>query len=131
MKSFIQIIKTIGAGSLLAPALGVAPTTWAGPGPQQWQTLRGQQQFKQLKTGDKVAYVCNECKSVSELAVKSSEHAMELCKEGATVMCPSCTKKAKIVMKRQRNDPPTHSEVVYVNEKGEECAFVAKIAVNE
>lgn len=131
MKPFIQMFKTIGAASLFALALGVAPTTWAGPGPQQWQTLRGQQQFKQLKAGDKVAYVCTQCKSVSEQVVKSSEHAMELCKEGATVICPSCTKKAKIIMKRQRNDPPTHSVVVYVNEKGEECAFVAKVVGNE
>ena len=84
-----------------------------------------------MKAGEKVAYVCNACKSVSELALKSPEHAMELCKEGAIVICPSCTKKAKIVMKRQRNDPPTHSELVYVNEKGEECAFVAKVAGSE
>jgi hypothetical protein len=130
MKLMNQRIKTIGAGSLLALALGFAPNMWAGPGPQQWQTLRGQEQFKRIKAGEKVAYVCNQCKTVSERVVNSSEHAMELCKEGATVMCPSCTKKTKIVMKRQRNDPPTHSEVVYVNEKGEECAFVAKIAEN-
>ena len=51
---------------------------------------------------------------------------MELCREGAKVACPSCKMETKIVMKRQRNDPPTHSEVTYVNEKGEECMFIAK-----
>ncbi|HTO04048.1 MAG TPA: hypothetical protein VL069_10120 [Opitutus sp.] len=131
MKSFTHIVKSIGAVSLFALALGVAPTTWAGPGLQHWQTLRGEQQFKQLKAGEKIAYVCNQCKSVSELAVNSPEQAMELCKEGSTVTCPSCSKKTKIVMKRQRNDPPTHSKVVYVNEKGEECAFIAKIVASE
>ena len=110
-------------------ALGLfASFAYAGPGPQYWQTLHNEAQFKQLKTGDKVAYVCNECKTVSEVAIKSPEHAMELCKEGATVTCPSCKKETKVVMKRERNDPPNHSEVTYVNDKGEECAFIAVVA---
>ena len=127
MKTFTTFTKKIGAASLLVLALSFTPALLAGPGPQHWQTLRDQQQFKQLKTGEKVAYVCNQCKSVSELPVGSEQQAMALCKEGETVSCPACSKKTKIVMKRQRNDPATHSEVTYVNEKGEECAFIAKV----
>ena len=114
--------------SIIATAIfgAIASFAYAGPGPQHWQTLRNQQQFKELKVGDKLSYVCSECKTVSETTVESTEKAMELCREGAKVACPSCKMETKIVMKRQRNDPPTHSEVTYVNEKGEECMFIAK-----
>ncbi len=115
--------------SLLATVLfGMAASfAFAGPGPQYWQNLHSQQQFKVLKAGDKIAFVCNQCKTVSVVTVESPEKAMELCKEGASVACPSCKAETKIVLKRQRNDPPTHSEVVYMNGKGEDCMFVAKI----
>ena len=128
--SLITQIRKCGAASLLGLALGATSTTFAGPGPQQWQTLRGPQEFKQLKAGENVAFVCQQCKTVSEMAVTSEQQAMNPCKEGESVTCPSCTKKTKIVMKRQRNDPATRSEVSYVNEKGEECAFMAKPAAN-
>lgn len=126
-------MKTKIVRSLIAvAALGVAASfAYAGPGPQYWQTLRKPEEFKQLKAGDKVAFVCNECKTVSEVTVDSPAHAMEQCKEGATVSCPSCNAKTKVVMKRQRNDPPTREEVVYVNDKGEECAFFAKPGVKK
>lgn len=100
----------------------------AGSDLQSYQTLRKPEQFKQLKTGDKVAFVCNECKTVSEVAIKSPEHAMDICKEGTNVMCPSCQMKTKVTMKSQRNDQATQTSVVYVNEKGEECLFVTKIS---
>lgn len=121
-------MKISSIRSLLAiAALGVvASIAFAGPGPQYWQTLRNRDQFKQLKKGEKIAYVCNQCQTVSEVTVESPAHAMELCKEGATVACPSCKTKTKVVVKRQRNDPPTREEIVYVNDKGEECAFFAK-----
>ena len=96
----------------------------AGPGPQHWATLRNEAQFKQLKAGDKVAFVCNACKSVSEMAINSSEDAMELCKDGATVTCPACKMITTVIVKRQRNDPPTQTIVTYVDVKGEECAFL-------
>ena len=125
MKTKITAIRLIFATA----ALGLlAPFASAGPGPQYWNTLRHESDFKALKPGDKVAFVCNECKTVSEMTIKSPEDAMELCKEGATVMCPSCKMKTKVAMKTQRNDPPTKSVVTYVNDKGEECAFVAKVA---
>lgn len=121
-------MKTTSVRLFLATAaLGLlASFAFAGPGPQYWQTLRNRDQFKQLKAGEKVAYVCNQCQTVSEVTIESPDHAMEQCKEGATVTCPSCKAKTKVVVKRQRNDPPTREEVVYVNDKGEECAFFAK-----
>ncbi len=123
-----RIMKSKLVRSFLAVAvLGViASLAYAGPGPQYWQTLRKPDDFKKLKAGEKVAFVCNQCKTVSEVTVASPAHAMEQCKEGATVTCPSCNAKTKVVVKRQRNDPPTREELVYVNDKGEECAFFAK-----
>ncbi len=103
----------------------------AGPGPQYWTTLRNEAQFKQLKSGDKVAFVCDGCKSVSEMAINSSEDAMKLCKDDATVTCPTCKMIAKVVVKRQRNDPPTQTVITYVNDKGEECAFLTVVAATK
>lgn len=106
----------------------LASLAHAGPGPQYWQTLRNEEQFKQLKSGDKIAYVCNQCQTVSEVAVDSPMHAMEHCKEGAMVTCPACKKKVKVVTKGPPKNPSIERQVAYVNEKGEECMFVAKVA---
>ncbi len=112
---------------LAAAAVGAfASFAYAGPGPQYWQTLHSQAQFKELNAGDKIAYVCNQCKTVSEMTLDSPEKAMELCKEGAKVACPACKMETKVVYKRSRADAPTHTEVTYVNDKGEECMFIAK-----
>ena len=128
MKTRSNIVRLLFATA----AFGVlALIASAGSDLQSYQTLRSPEQFKQLKAGDKVAYVCNECKTVSEITIKSPAHAMELCSEGASVMCPSCKTKTKVVMKSGRNDPPTRTEVVYTNDKGEECAFFVKLADNK
>jgi hypothetical protein len=34
-------------------------------------------------------------------------------------------------MKSHRNDHPTETTVTYVNDKGEECAFLARVAENK
>lgn len=113
---------------LVIAALGViASYAYAGPGPQYWQTLRKPDEFKQLKVGDKIAYVCNQCKTVSEVAVDSPAQAMEHCKEGAEVTCPMCKKKVKVVTKGPPKNSSIERQVTYVNEKGEECMFVAKV----
>lgn len=103
----------------------------AGPGIQYWKSLGNETEFKQLKPGDNIVYVCNICKTVSEVPVASQDQAMNLCKVGSMVTCPSCKMKVKVVPKRQRNDPATHTEVVYVNEKGDECGFYAKVAAKK
>ena len=120
-KSIRLLLATVALGAL-------ASFAYAGPGLQHWQTLGQESQFKELKIGDKVAFVCNQCKTVSEVTIESSAQAMDFCKEGATVVCPSCKMQTKVVLKGQRNDPPSHTVVTYVNDKGEECAFIAKVA---
>ncbi len=115
---------------LAALTLGAAVTALAGPGPQYWQTLRNAEQFHQLKPGTKIAYVCNQCKTVTEVAVQSTDQAMELCKEGATIMCPACKTKVKVVIKGPPKNATVQREITYTNDKGEACLFIAKVVAN-
>lgn len=126
MKTKFRTIRLLLATVTLG---AIASLAYAGSGsPQYGDHLTSEAQFKQLHAGDKIAYVCNECKTSSEITIKSPEHAMELCKDGASVMCPSCKMNAKVVRKTQRNAGPTENYLTYVNEKGEECGFFAKVA---
>jgi len=124
MKTLSNSVRLIFATAVLG---ALASFAHAGPGSQYWQTLRSESQFKDLKVGDKIAYVCNECKTVTEVPITSHEQAMALCKDGATVLCPACKMKTKVVMKTARNDAPTHTEVTYTNAKGEECGFFTMV----
>lgn len=111
---------------LLAGLLTGVTTAIAGPGPQYWETMRKKSQFEALKPGDKIVYVCNQCQTVTEQTVQSTAEVMDHCKEGATVDCPSCKMKVKVVMKGPPKNPMPTREVTYVNEKGETCFFIAK-----
>ena len=108
--------------------VGSASAALAGPGAQYWATLRTEAQFKDLKQGDKIAYVCNQCESVTEKTVGNAAETMELCKEGDTVSCPSCKAKTKIVIKGSPKNRTTSREVSYENDKGEKCFFIAKVS---
>ncbi|MEO6005304.1 MAG: hypothetical protein ABIZ04_07720 [Opitutus sp.] len=120
----IKTIRSIVVGLALGLFSSLAH---AGPGLQHWTTLRSSNEFSELKKGDQIAYVCNQCKTVSVATVETTEQAMALCKEGQEVACPSCKMKTKVVLKRQRNDPPSRTEVSHVNDKGEDCMFIAKV----
>ena len=120
-------MKTRTALLLLAGLfVGSASLAIAGPGPQYWQTLGKKSQFEELKPGDKIAYVCNQCQSVTEKTIENAAEGMDFCKEGATITCPSCKMQFKVVLKKQRNDPGSRNEITFVNDKGEECMFIAK-----
>lgn len=114
------------AGALLGSALvvlGVPPSKRMTPS----QTLRTAEELSLLQPGDKVAFVCKQCDAVTVQTIESKEQAMALCKEGETVTCPSCQKEYKVTMHGPRSKPGSHPEVSYVNEKGEECMFIAKL----
>jgi len=122
-------MKTIAKLILVAGLIaGAAVPVIAGPGPQNWDTLNKKSQFEALKPGDKIVYVCNQCQTVTEKTIASQAEAMDHCKEGATLTCPSCKMKVKVVMKGPPKNPMPTREVSYVNEKGEQCFFVAKLA---
>lgn len=112
---------------LLAGLLTGLTTVIAGPPTGTWQTLNKPAQFEKLKAGDKIVYACNQCQTVTEVTIQSTAEAMEHCKEGATVTCPSCKAKVKVVVKGPPKNPALVREVTYVNEKGEPCLFIAKV----
>ena len=118
------IQKLIVTAVLIA---GSASVALAGPGPQYWQTLNKKAQFEELKPGDKIAYVCNQCQTVTEKTIGSAAEAMDLCKDGAMVMCPSCKTSVKVVTKGAPKNQTNTQEVTFVNEKGEKCFFIAKV----
>jgi DNA-directed RNA polymerase subunit RPC12/RpoP len=119
MKSFTRLLVTAGL------VLGATALAFASPRSKALATLRTQEDFAQLKSGDAVLFVCSECTTVTEQPIESADQAMMLCKEGSKVTCPMCKKDHKIVMKgRPAAKTPRH-EVVYVNDKGEECFFIA------
>lgn len=112
---------------LLAGLLTGVTTVIAGPPTGTWQTLNKPAQFEKLKAGDKIVYACNQCQTVTEVTIQSTAEVMEHCKEGATVTCPSCKAKVKVVVKGPPKNPALVREVTYVNEKGEPCLFIAKV----
>ena len=121
-------MKTIAKLILVAGLIaGAAVPVIAGPGPEFWQRIKTAEQFSKLKAGDKVLYVCNQCETVTEKTIASQAEAMDHCKEGATLTCPSCKMKVKVVMKGPPKNPMPTREVSYVNDKGEQCFFVAKL----
>lgn len=123
MKNIPTTIRTLTAAAAFVALASIAS---AGPGIQHWKTLGKDADFKEMKPGQTVTYVCTECKTLTDMVVKSHDQAMGYCKEGATVTCPACKMQAKVVKKVRRNDPSTRTEVTYVNKDGKECAFFAR-----
>ena len=112
---------------LLLAGLFAGAVSLAFAGSQNWETLSKESQFKDLKPGDKIVYVCNQCKTVTEKTIGSTTEAMDHCTEGAMVMCPSCKSKVKVVTKGSPKNQTNTRVVTFVNDKGEECFFIAKV----
>ncbi len=128
MKTISTKIRTV----LTTSVFGMFATfAAAGPGVQHWKTMGNESDFSAMKPEGHAVYVCTMCKSISDMSGKSKEEIMEMCKDGATMTCPACKKTSKVVMKRARNDAPTHTEVTYVDENGKECGFMAMASDKE
>ncbi len=113
-------------------ALGAAVPAFAGPPSKQfYDTLRREAQFSQLKPGERIVYVCKQCEAVTETTVESAAQAMEHCKAGATATCPACHAKTRVVLKGMPKSPDPQRVIVYTNDKGEACMFIAKVVSNK
>lgn len=123
--------KIVGFSALLLGLCLVSLGAPASKQPRAATALRTAEEFSQLKPGDKIAYVCKQCDSVHLQTIESKEQAMALCKEGEAVSCPSCRKTYKTTFRGPRSKAGRQAEVAYVNEKGEECMFVARLAAEE
>ena len=108
-------------------ALSATVSSFAAPSTSSYETMNQPQQFQQLKAGDKIVYACNQCKTVTEQTITSTDQAMEFCKDGSSITCPSCKAKVKVTFKGPPKNPSSQREVSYTNEKGDECLFVAKV----
>lgn len=120
-------MKTTAYILLAGLVLSAASALQAGPPSQYFETLRREQQFRALKPGERLVYVCNQCKTVTERTTGTDVQPMDHCKEGAKVACPSCKESVRVVFKGMPKAPSAAREIVYSNGKGEECFFVAKI----
>jgi hypothetical protein len=123
----MKTLKSILAVSILSVAtvsiFAVPPSKRTSPS----HALRTGDEFSRVNAGDKLALVCKQCDTVSLQTVASKDETMELCKEGASVTCPSCSKTYKVVAYGPSGKGGKRLETRIVNEKGEECMFVAKI----
>lgn len=111
----------------LVLTLGAALPVLAGPPPLFFETLRREQQFRDLKSSDRIVYVCKECQSVTAQTVSAVPALMDYCKEGSNVTCPSCKQSFRVVMRGQPKHPYPVREVIYTNGKGERCLFIARV----
>lgn len=124
MKTVISPIIVAGlilGSAFAAPAGRQLPTTS--------RALRTTEEFQKLHAGDSVAMVCTECASVTVRKLESDKEAMDLCKEGETITCPSCNKVFKIVRRQGPRSQATGTRVEtrYVNDEGKECMFMVKL----
>lgn len=90
------------------------------------EILHMRAQFEQLKSGDRIVYVCRQCDGEREVVLNSDAAALEHYREGSTIICPGCNHKMKVVVKRTPGAPGSADEIRYFNEKGHECLTVAK-----
>jgi hypothetical protein len=127
MKSKFHLLRLLLVTAFIGAITSIA---YAGPGLQYWKAMTEAAQFKKLNTGDKVAFVCYGCKTISEIPIQSAAQAESLGKEGSAVSCPACNQVAKVIVKSPRNDLSGPKIIVLVNEKGEECAFLATPVVS-
>ena len=121
LKKYILSLGLVFGSALFT--LAIPPSKMTAPSP----ALRSTEDFAKLNPGDKIALVCKECNSVTVTSVESKEAAMQLCKEGTTITCPSCKMVAKVVTHGPSGKEGTHTVTKIVNEKGEECMFMAKL----
>lgn len=116
--------------AIMFSILGIATLASAAPRGPSWtpqRTLANVEDFEALKPGDTVAQVCKVCDSVSLVEIETKAQAMEYCKDGAVLNCPSCKKKATVTVRGPRPEN-TRRTVTYVDEHGEACMFLAKVS---
>jgi hypothetical protein len=88
------------------------------------EVLHSADQFAQLKTGDRILYLCRQCDSRREETLASPADAAERFKEGAVIICPGCKDRMRVVI-GPRTESARRPYVRFVNERGGECMYVA------
>jgi len=78
-------------------ALAFSSAAFALPPGKGGLQLATQDQFEELKAGDKVTLVCKMHGTQKEMTIKDSKMAMELCKENTKTHCDTCKKDYKVI----------------------------------
>ncbi len=123
MKSLKYLLTTVLVFGTVLSALALPPSKRTAPA----KALRSTEEFAQVNPGEKLALVCKQCNTVTIQTITTKEEAMELCKVGVEITCPSCNKTFKIVRHGPSGKGGTHVETRIVNDKGDECMFVTKL----
>ncbi len=107
--------------------LALSSAAFALPPGKGGTELTTKAQFDALKAGDKVTLVCKMCDYHAVIDIKDSKSAMELCKEGRTVHCPTCKKDFKVTWGNPTGKAggPT-TTVTIVDESGKPCMAYVK-----
>jgi hypothetical protein len=123
MKPLIRLL------SVTALVLGTAVAAVAAPpGKRPYaSTAMTAAQVEQLQLGEEVGMVCMQCHSLAVDRIADKQHALELCREGGAIVCPSCSLKLKVVRHGPRSKSGHRGEIVFVNEAGEPCVFLVKL----
>jgi hypothetical protein len=108
-------------------ALGLATSVSAAPPGKGTGVFKGastQEEIQKLKTGDRYAVVCMECKSINMKKVNDEKDVEALCHEGGMMHCDGCKMKSTIKHSGPPGKGSTSSKITMVNADGKECMFV-------
>ncbi len=117
-------IKTLIAAAF---AIGLATSVSAAPPGKGTGVFKGastQEEIEKLKSGDRYALVCMDCKSITVKEVADAKEVADLCHEGGTLHCDSCKKKTTIKHSGPPGKGTTTPKITMVNAEGKECMFV-------
>jgi hypothetical protein len=90
------------------------------------EALTTKAQFEQLRPGDRIVYLCQQCDSRRTVTIASVTEALEYCREGATLDCPGCKDEMRVMLKEATGSSGPSINVHFVNKKGHECLIIAK-----
>ena len=122
-------MKTMADYLLAGLTLSAAVSALAGPPSQFLEPLRREQPARALQPREHVVYVCRQCQpaNASPADRASAMPAMDRCREGTKVTCPSCRPHTRVVFQGLPKSPSVVREVTYTNERGDSCIFVAQV----
>lgn len=122
-------MKTTAYSLLAGLALSAAISAIAGPPSQFLETLRRELQARALQPAERVVYFCQQCQPGGLAAAESSASmpAMNRCREGARITCPSCRAHTRVAFQGPPKSPSVVRKVTYTNERGQPCVFVAQV----
>lgn len=111
----------------LATSVSAAPPGKGPFGTKTYKHAATQEEIQSLKTGDRYAVVCMDCKSITVKEVADEKEVEALCHEGGAMHCDACKKKVTIKHSGPPGKGTASPKVTYVNAEGKECMFIVPV----